>query len=159
MSVSLWRYTEQCEGRPCPGDCDECSFDPDEYTVDEPTVSYGGKNGEDMDVLMDSMGVTNALDSVTWYNGLAETILKWKDIKPKDTIITCLDDYGYGEIEMTTESWKDIGQLQAIWMICVVLFGDYGSSPRYGFIYEKNIKEFHDFIDAITETQRIEYGE
>ena len=128
------------------------AFEYDENRVGKITL-------EAMDILMDSMGVINALDSVTWYNGLAETILKWKDIKPKDTIITCLDDYGYGEIEMTTESWKDIGQLQAIWMICVVLFGDYGSSPRYGFIYEKNIKEFHDFIDAITETQRIEYGE
>ena len=25
MSVSKWRYTEACEGRPCPGDCDNCS--------------------------------------------------------------------------------------------------------------------------------------
>lgn len=24
MSVSLWAWTEQCEGRPCPGDCDNC---------------------------------------------------------------------------------------------------------------------------------------
>ena len=24
MSVSLWNYNEQCEGRPCVGDCDKC---------------------------------------------------------------------------------------------------------------------------------------
>ena len=24
MSVSKWRYTEACDGAPCPGDCDEC---------------------------------------------------------------------------------------------------------------------------------------
>lgn len=24
MSVSLWRWTEKCEGKPCCGDCDEC---------------------------------------------------------------------------------------------------------------------------------------
>jgi hypothetical protein len=24
MSVSKWRYTENCDGAPCPGDCDEC---------------------------------------------------------------------------------------------------------------------------------------
>lgn len=24
MSVSLWRWTEACEGTPCPGDCDLC---------------------------------------------------------------------------------------------------------------------------------------
>lgn len=28
MSVSKWRYTEECNGRPCPGDCDYCSFEP-----------------------------------------------------------------------------------------------------------------------------------
>lgn len=28
MSVSKWRYTEECNGRPCPGDCDCCSFEP-----------------------------------------------------------------------------------------------------------------------------------
>ena len=30
MSVSKWRYTEACDGRPCVGDCDLCSFDPDD---------------------------------------------------------------------------------------------------------------------------------
>ena len=24
MSVSLWRYSESCDGKPCCGDCDEC---------------------------------------------------------------------------------------------------------------------------------------
>lgn len=24
MSVSLWRWSERCEGKPCCGDCDEC---------------------------------------------------------------------------------------------------------------------------------------
>ena len=27
MSVSLWRWTERCEGKPCCGDCDECEED------------------------------------------------------------------------------------------------------------------------------------
>ena len=26
MSVSLWRWTEECEGKPCCGDCDECGY-------------------------------------------------------------------------------------------------------------------------------------
>lgn len=30
MSVSLWRWTEACDARSCPGDCDECGFDPQE---------------------------------------------------------------------------------------------------------------------------------
>lgn len=28
MSISKWRYTEECNGRPCSGDCDHCSFEP-----------------------------------------------------------------------------------------------------------------------------------
>jgi hypothetical protein len=24
MSVSKWAWTEDCEGQPCPGDCDLC---------------------------------------------------------------------------------------------------------------------------------------
>lgn len=28
MSVSKWKWTEQCEGRPCPGDCDRCNYEP-----------------------------------------------------------------------------------------------------------------------------------
>jgi len=27
MSASKWRYTEECDGQPCPGDCDTCNFD------------------------------------------------------------------------------------------------------------------------------------
>ena len=44
MSCSKWRYTEACEGRPCPGDCDCCDFDPEIYTIDNDTVDYGGKD-------------------------------------------------------------------------------------------------------------------
>ena len=25
MSVSLWAYTEHCDGQPCCGDCDRCT--------------------------------------------------------------------------------------------------------------------------------------
>lgn len=28
MSCDKWRWTEECEGRPCPGDCDLCNYDP-----------------------------------------------------------------------------------------------------------------------------------
>ena len=104
--------------------------------------------------------IIDALDSVTWYNGLAEVVLSWKDLKPKHGSGPCPDNYGdkvsgllsVGEI-------KYLAQLQVIWMICVVLFGDYGISPRYGWIEEKNLKEFHAFIDLITETQRADDDE
>ena len=35
MSCSLWRWTEECDHRPCPGDCDECSYPDTEEGEDE----------------------------------------------------------------------------------------------------------------------------
>lgn len=37
MSVSLYRWTEACEGRPCPGDCDLCAWEPETDEEEEPT--------------------------------------------------------------------------------------------------------------------------
>lgn len=52
MSVSKWRYTEACDGRPCVGDCDFCSFDPEEPEL---CVPYEGErrnyDGKEVTVL------------------------------------------------------------------------------------------------------------
>ena len=99
--------------------------------------------------------IIDALDSVTWYNGLAEVVLTWKDLKPEHGSVSCPDNYGDKISGLLSVGEKeDLAQLQVMWMICVMLFGDYGTSPRYGWIEEKNLKEFHAFIDSITETQR-----
>lgn len=34
MSCSLYRWTEECEGKPCPGDCDICHDVPEEEDDD-----------------------------------------------------------------------------------------------------------------------------
>lgn len=44
MSCSLWRWTEQCEGRPCCGDCDNCSFEPIELLEPMYCPFCGGNN-------------------------------------------------------------------------------------------------------------------
>ena len=31
MSCSLWRYSEECEGQPCNGDCDLCEIEQDGF--------------------------------------------------------------------------------------------------------------------------------
>jgi len=104
--------------------------------------------------------IIDALDAVTWYNGLAENVLAWKDLKPEHGSVSCPDNYGckiHGLLSVSDKEY--LAQLQVIWMICVVLFGDYGTSPRYGYIKEKSLKEFHAFIDLITETQKEADGE
>ena len=91
----------------------------------------------------------DALDSVTWYNDLAETVLKWRDLEPKDSIIAVPDDYG---INPCWNSAEDRPQLQVLWMIAVSLFGNYGTSPRYGWI--EDIDGFRRWVLDITTTWR-----
>ena len=91
--------------------------------------------------------VLDALDSVTWYNGLAETVYKWADLPTKSGMIICPKNYGCDSFDS-----DDDEQLQVLWMIAVVLFGDYGTSPRYGWI--EQIDEFRQWCSDITETWR-----
>ena len=88
----------------------------------------------------------DALDKVVWYNCLGKCILAWKNITPNTSgcILPNYWDHDYG-VETTA-------QLELIWMIAVIRFGDYGTSPRSGWI--SDISGFHKFIDAITETYR-----
>ena len=94
----------------------------------------------------------DALDSVTWYNGLAEIICEWK----KDGYFNQYEDYSLSWKDETFDSYDldTRSQLQIIWMICVCLFGDYGTSPRWGWVELENKEAFHDFIDEITKTYR-----
>lgn len=79
-----------------------------------------------------------ALNSITWYNGLAEIVMGWKGIES-------VPPAGYGGRDA-----EESAQLQILWMICVELFGTFGSSPRYGWIQDR--AAFCDFIDRITAT-------
>ena len=88
----------------------------------------------------------DALDSVVYYDGLGETLRKWRYADPhKQEAILPFTMYWNKEIDP-----DDYYQLQVIWMICVVLFGDYGTSPRSGWINDWD--GFRDFIDKITTT-------
>ena len=88
-----------------------------------------------------------ALDSVTWYNGLAEYVYKWT--KQGNLI------YEYNVLRRKwprDNSFELDCQLEVIWMICVELFGNCGTSPRTGWI--ENIEGFKQFCLDITSTWR-----
>lgn len=85
-----------------------------------------------------------ALDCVTWYNGLAEIVISWEQL-PVDEFCNC--------IKAPDIVWKN-EQLQVIWMIAVWLFGNYGTSPRGGWIEKKNVEDFRRFCREITKTER-----
>lgn len=84
--------------------------------------------------------IIDGLDSVTWYNGLAEYVYRW-------TLP------GYVENRTARESDLDRrikDQLEVIWVIAVNMFGDYGTSPRSGWIDDK--ESFIKFCNDITKT-------
>lgn len=101
---------------------------------------------------MTAEALLDALDSVTWYNGLAEIVLSWINLEAHEGIISRPDNYGLcsGDAEENPD-WS-YHQLQVIWMIGVELFGSYGMSPRFGWI--ENEAGFKQWVHDITKTYR-----
>ena len=97
--------------------------------------------------LEDLIGV---LDSITWYNGIYEGLLKLKE----DLINQKTD----GNYLRTDDNLKekheefDNDQFEIFWMMLVLLYGDYGTSPRSGWLYIENKEKIIEFIDKITKT-------
>lgn len=87
------------------------------------------------------------LDSIVWYNGLGEALKILKEqIK--------YHDFSKGSFLIDK---RNIGlysdeQFEIFWMILVLQFGDYGTSPRSGWILEENKDKVIEFIDKITST-------
>ena len=83
-----------------------------------------------------------ALELIVWYNGLSPVLKEWLELEPDKTSRIIKEPYfdkDYNE--------HDKSQIQIMWMFCVILFGDYGTSPRYGWI--EKIDEFKDFIRSL----------
>lgn len=93
------------------------------------------------------VSMTEALDSVTWYNNLAPIVFSWRDLKPEPNSIPRPLNYGLGVVC----EWAH-DQLQVIWMIAVEMFGSCGTSPRYGWI--EDVEGFRQFCLDITTTWR-----
>ena len=93
----------------------------------------------------------DALDGVVWYWTFFYGVSSWENKKPDITGYISPDyrDKGY-DIETVTD-------LEFIWMVAVLMYGDYGTSPRSGWI--KDCSGFKEFIHSITKTYRNSEGE
>ena len=78
----------------------------------------------------------SAINSICFYNNLQDDILKWKEIVKKP----------YDRVEINYGTY-----LEFIYSICVMLYGDYGTSPRSGWIID--IKGFYTFIDDVCKVE------
>lgn len=90
--------------------------------------------------------VLGALDSITWYNCLAERLIQIK----KDIINTKESQF------IVPDDIYDDERINLIWMILVCMYGDYGTSPRSGWLELKNKEKIINFIDKVTTTYREE---
>lgn len=91
--------------------------------------------------------MNEALGNVTWYNGLAHAVLNWLNLQPTPGSIFLSNPDFYG-----ADDTMDYYQLQVIWMIAVSLFGDWGTSPRFGWI--EDVDGFRQWVLDITELWR-----
>lgn len=96
--------------------------------------------------MVDLENMREALDSVVWYNGYWVIVKKW---------IEALEDPKSNHIHRPDE-YRGDGGLEILWMICVLLFGNYGTSPRSGWI--EKTKECREFLIWLTKNAK-EYEE
>ena len=90
----------------------------------------------------DSDTYIEIIKEIVWYNGLSEYIKEWRNLQKINGVIKCPINYG-----TKGKSGCDLYQLQILWMIAVLLFGDYCTSPRFGWI--ENCDDFRTWCDKI----------
>ena len=86
-----------------------------------------------------------AINSVVWYNGLYEFLQPLRE-----DIINC-NELSYNVVfkDWYEKLLKESDQVQFLWMLLVLMYGDYGTSPRSGWLYMNNKDEIIKFIDEI----------
>ena len=93
--------------------------------------------------------------SVAWYNGYEEEFDKVLNyLKNRQIIIK--ENELYETIPRPDFIKPDDYIMELYWMLLVYTFGNYGTSPRYGWIYRDKL---NDCINHITEMINKTYGE
>jgi hypothetical protein len=108
--------------------------------------------------MIDKDKIFDSLCSIVSYNGLDNflnyiaTVISDNVYNTDKLTVDYVKEFYY-QINPNDDTWifstYDYGQLEIIWMFLVLLFGDYGTSPRTGWIDEDNFDELRDFIDEI----------
>lgn len=98
------------------------------------------------------MNLSKIIKSIIWYNGLVDGVLNWIKQPVTNGHILCPKFYGADEYDIEAQA-----QLQIFWMMGVLSFGDYGTSPRYGWITD--IEGFKFWCEDIIKTIKHWNGE
>ena len=83
--------------------------------------------------------IIDVFADVVWYNGYEPTVEEWlqemSKKRPKgETVPPLYTTENLNWIKMSKDEIFDFAQQQVLWMVLVNLFGDYGTSPRFGWI-------------------------
>ena len=85
-------------------------------------------------------------ETVIWYNGLEDQLREMVSLQPNDD--TGYIMYDYYKYNMGRDKNERIYyQVQILWIMLVEKFGDYGTSPRFGWI--EKIDEYKHFLKDI----------
>ena len=84
--------------------------------------------------LKEENDLQKAFVTMLWYQGYDQVIPKMLSKEAKDGIIPYDDENGFSE---------------EVWSIFVLMFGEYGTSPRFGWI--EKVSEFKAFLQKIYE--------
>ena len=84
------------------------------------------------------------LNAIVWYNGLYEPLLEIKKI------ILETPKFEYNYMSRPDGGYFEDDQFEIFWMMLVLKFGNYGTSPRYGWLEMENKNKIIKFIDDIT---------
>ena len=102
------------------------------------------------------------LNSIIWYNGIYEGLWKLKEDLLKSKDYGNYLSYGENDIQekgsfplyVYNHEEFDNSQFEIFWMLLVLKYGNYGTSPRTGWLELKNKKEIIEFIDTLTELSK-----
>ena len=85
--------------------------------------------------------LTQAIQDAVWYNSLQPYVKEWISALERsnlsDYLCPCPTSY---------EVLCEHQDLQFLWMMCVLMFGDYGVSPRVGWLELENKEETIKFL-------------
>ena len=117
-----------------------------EYLKIEPMEEEDQTN----DYLIMNKNIIDVLDSIVWYNGIGDILLKLKE----DIINS--EGETYSKLKYKYDEFSN-NQFEIFWMMLVLMYGDYGTSPRSGWLNMENKNEIISFIDQITKTTKEDF--
>lgn len=121
-----------------------------DYTIDkifDPNERYYELSDDPNDIY-DTL--IEALYGVIFYNDLEDDLLKTRAALADQ--LESSTKGGVGRLDELSGEGHD--QFEIFWMLLVQMFGDYGASPRYGWVNYDRLRDAMEFIDILLKEKK-----